>query len=112
MKLLVKLTILAALITTAFGCATSDKQFEMRLQPPTDFDKAYMRYQEQEGQKIIVIAVDPDGTWAYGHDQNRETIEEAAKNAAINCDLARKKHKVHTKAKIFAINDEIVYYND
>ena len=31
MKLLVKLTILAALIATAFGCATSDKHFDVYL---------------------------------------------------------------------------------
>lgn len=114
MKLIAKLTLLAILISTAFGCATSGTQYETRLRPPKDFDKTYMRYLEEKGNKVLVIAVDPDGTWAYAYDKNRATLKEAAENAAIRCDIARKhqKHQVHNKAKLFAVNDEIVYYNN
>ena len=67
----------------------------------------------------MVVAVDPiplgitrEPNWAFGYDDSRATLEEAAKNAAIKCDKARKKHKVFAKGKIFAINDEVIYYND
>ena len=63
------------------------------------------------GQKVMVVAVDPTGEWSFGYDDNRATLEEAAKNAATKCDKEREERKVFTKAKLFAVNNEIVYYN-
>lgn len=71
----------------------------------------YMRYLEEPANKVFVVAVDPDGTWAFGYDFGMETVEEAADSAMEKCDVARERHGVHTEASIFAINDEIVYYN-
>ncbi len=109
MKLFVKFALLAALLSTVFGCTTPGETFEVLLAPPDSFNAVFMRYKETPGQKVIVVAVDPGGRWAYGYDHTRSTLEEAARRAAIKCDKAREKHNVFTKAKIFAINDTVIY---
>lgn len=112
MKLFLKALVLAVALMTLFGCSTmTDEQYETRLQPPESFNPIFLRYKELAGNKVIVVAVDPGGHWAFGYDHGRDTLQEAAENAAIKCDKARKKYKVYTKAKIFAVNDEVVYYD-
>jgi len=109
MKILIKIALLSALLSTVFGCATGT--YETRLRPPDAFNPIFLKYKELPGQKVMVVAVDISGQWAFGYDVNRGTLEEAAQNAAVKCDKARKKLQVFAKAKLFAVNDEIVYYN-
>ena len=113
MKKLIKLFIASALLLSIFGCATpsSDEKYETRLRPSEDFNPIWLRYQEQPGQKIMVIAIDMDNNWAYGYDHGRDTLTEAAETATIKCDKAREKHKVFTKSKLFAVNNDIIYYD-
>jgi len=115
MKPFIKLLLLSAVLATLFGCAS--EPYETRYAPPDAFNPVFLRYKEMLGQKVMVVAIDPaplgidrEPNWAFGYDDSRATLEEAAENAAIKCDKARKKHKVFAKGKIFAINDEIVYY--
>lgn len=110
MKTFVKIAVFAALLATAFGCASGD--YETRLRPPDEINPVFMRYKELPGQKVFVVAVDPTGQWAFGYDHGRDTLEEAARNAAVKCDKAREKHKVFSKAKLFAVNNEVVYYDN
>ncbi len=110
MKLFIKFSLLAALFTSLFGCANTGS-FETRLAPPEEFNTTFLKYQKLAGEKVMVIAVDPGGHWAYGYDHSRETVQQAAENAAFKCDEARKKHEVYTKAKIFAVNNDIIYYD-
>jgi len=111
MKKLITLLLLSLLLSALCGCATTDEKYETLLRPPDAFNPVYLRYQELEGEKIMVVAIDMGGHWAFGYDHDRDTLAEAAENAAIKCDKARKKHKVFTKAKLFAVNDEVVYYD-
>lgn len=110
MKTFIKAALLFALLTTVFGCASGT--YESRLAPPDAFNPVFMHYKELPGQKVMMIAVDPTGVWAFGFDYDRATIEEAAQNATIKCDKAREKYSVFNKATPFAINDEIVYYKN
>ncbi|MDD3277109.1 MAG: hypothetical protein PHP93_08685 [Kiritimatiellales bacterium] len=110
MKNFIKVAVLSALLATVFGCASGT--YETRLDPPDAFNPIFMQYKDLPGQKIMVIAVDLTGQWAFGYDGGRATLEEAAENAAIKCDKARDKHQVFTTAKLFAVNDEIVYYKN
>ncbi len=112
MKLFVKFALLTALLFTLFGCATSGDKFEVRLAPPDAFNPTFLRYKRLPGEKIMTVAVDPGGRWAFGYAHSGETLRNVAEKAAVKCDKARKKYKVFTKAKIFAINDEIVYYDE
>jgi hypothetical protein len=112
MKSLIKLVLIFVLLSTIYGCATSGGNYETRLPPPEAMNPVFMRYKQLPGQKVFVVAVDPNTQWAFGYDHSRETLEEAAQNAAIKCDNAREKHKVFSKARLFAVNDEIVYYNE
>jgi len=109
MKTLVKIALLSALLSTVFGCASGT--YETRLPPPNAFNPTFIKYKELPGQKVMVVAVDQTGQWACGFDHSRATLEEAARNAATKCDIGRKKNQVLSKAKLFAVNDEIVYYN-
>lgn len=111
MKKLLKIALLFALLSTLYGCASSGEKFETRLAPPDAFNPYFIGYQQFSGQKVMVVAVDPTGQWAYGIGHDKKTLEEAAQEAAVKCDKEREKHKVYAKAKLFAINDEIVYYN-
>ena len=111
MKTLLKVALLSALLSTLYGCASSGEKFETRLAPPNAFSPYFLQYTKLPGQKVMVVAVDPTGQWAFGMDYNRATLEEAAQSAAVKCDKERKKHTIFSKAKLFAVNDEIVYYN-
>ena len=111
MKLLIKCSLLVALLISVFGGASTDGTYETRLAPPEDFNPTFMEYKKLPGQKVMVIAIDPGGYWAYGYDHGRSNTREAAEAAAIKCDDARKQYVVHNKAKIFAINNDIIYYD-
>ena len=112
MKMLIRLLLLSALFFAVCGCATPDgDKVDIRVRPPDAFNPIFMRYKELPGQKIMVISIDTEGQWAFGYDHGRDTLEEAAETAAIKCDKARKKFMVRTEAKLFAVNDEIVYYD-
>lgn len=109
MKKITGIALLSALLISVFGCASGN--YETRLAPPEDMSPVFMRYKELPGQKVFVVAVDPNGQWAFGYDHSRETLAEAAKNAAEKCDKAREKFSIFAKAKLYAINDEVVYFN-
>lgn len=111
MKPLVTFTLLATMAALISGCAGIE-DYEARLRPPDALNPVFMRYKELAGQKVFVVAVDPTGNWAFGYDHGRDTLKEAAHNAAVKCDKAREKYEVFNKAKRFAINDEVVYYDN
>jgi len=112
MKLLIKTVLLVTLLATLFGCASSGDKFEARLAPPDEFNLKFQQYKQLPGEKAMVIAVDPGGRWAFGFDHSQSDVQEAAKNAATKCDTAREKFGVFTKGKLFAVNDEVVYYDE
>jgi hypothetical protein len=109
MKALIKISILSVLLSTVCGCVGGS--YEIRLPPPEALNPVFLRYKELPGQKVFVVAVDQTGQWAFGYDHSRTNLQEAAQNAAVKCDKARKKHQVFAKAKLFAINNEVVYYD-
>jgi len=109
MKMFIKFALLSALLITVYGCASGT--YETRLSPPGEFNPIFLRYKELPGQKVMVVAVDPTGEWAFGYDYGRDNLEDAAKAAAEKCDKSRFDFKVFSKAKLFAVNDEIVYYD-
>lgn len=109
MKSSIKIILLSVLLAVVCGCASG--KYETRIAPPDSMNPVFMRYKELPGQKVFVVAVDPTGQWAFGYDHSRATLEEAALNAAAKCDAAREKHQVFSKARLFAVNDEVVYYN-
>jgi hypothetical protein len=111
MKALVKIALLSILLSTVYGCASSGEKFEVRIPPPDAFNPIFLRYKEMPGQKVMVVAIDPTGQWAFGYDDNCGTLEEAARSATMKCDQEREKYQVFAKARLFAVNDEIVYYN-
>jgi hypothetical protein len=109
MKTFIKIAFLSAMLATVYGCASGT--YETRIAPPEALNPIFMRYQELPGQKVFVVAVDPTGQWAFGYDHDRETLQEAAESAAVKCDKAREKHQVFTKAKLYAINNDVVYFD-
>lgn len=117
MKTFIKFALLSAVLMTLCGC--SSEPYETRYAPPDAFSPVFLRYKEMPGQKVMVVAIDPkplgvlrEPNWTFGYDDSRATLEEATTNAMIKCEKARKKHKVFAEAKIFAINDEVIYFNN
>jgi hypothetical protein len=110
MKSLIKIVLLSVLLSSVYGCASSGEKFETRLRPPDAFNPYYLAYTKLPGQKVMVVAVDLDGKWAFGYSGAKETVEEAAESATKDCDKRRDQMNIHAKAKLFAVNDEIVYY--
>lgn len=111
MKKLIPLLILSVTLSLLAGCAT-DGEYETRLRPPDAFNPVFYRYQQLQGQKIMVVAIDPGEHWAFGYDHGRGSIEEATEAATLKCNEARRKYSVFTQAKIFAVNDDVVYYDN
>ena len=109
MKSLIKIVLLSVLLSSVYGCASSGKQHEIRLRPPEAFNTYYLGYTKLQEPKVCVIAVDASGEWAFGYSAGT-TLEDAAQKATVSCDQQRDKFKIFTKAKLFAVNDEIVYY--
>ena len=108
MKMLLKLGLSAVALLLVFGCATESK---LRLIPPDDMNKPFMRYKDLPGEKVFVCAIDATGAWTYAYDYGRATHEEAAITAAERCDKMRKKIDVKSKARLFAVNNEVVYFD-
>lgn len=112
MKKMLAFAMMSVLLSLLTGCAsTGGKMTEARIAPPPAMDRIYAQYKELPGNKVFVVAADADGRWAYGYDSGRETVEEAARNAAAQCDAMRKNAKVLARPKLFAINNKVVYYN-
>jgi hypothetical protein len=101
--------ILVSMLLAVTGCKSSD--YQTRIDPPDAFSPVFLGYKDVPTNKVMVIAVDPVGQWAYGYEHSCATLEEAAEKAAIKCDQERLKFGVFNKARLFAINDEIVYYD-
>jgi hypothetical protein len=112
MRMLMRFAILSVLLSVLFGCASSGgKQLESRLPPPAAMDRIFLKYKDLPGEKVFVVAVDRDGRWTYGYDYDRASVEEAARNAAAQCDASRKSLNIFARAKLFAVNNNVVYYN-
>ena len=111
MKKAFSLLILFTAIGILSGCASMGPS-NARIAPPEEFNVEFLKYQNAPGEKVLVLAVDVDGNWAYGFDHSESSLEEAAKNAARNCDAARTENKVITTGKLFAVNNDVVYYKN
>ena len=66
-------------------------------------------YSEKAGNKVFILAVDPDGKFAFGYDFGKATVKEAAKTAVEQCDASRKAFGIQSKPYVYAINDKVVY---
>ncbi len=111
MKKLVKALVLLALGSIVYGCSSA-REFKTHRPPPDAFNTYYMQYTKLPGQKVCVLAVDGDGSWAFGYESGRATLEQATERAVKDCNEQRRLRKVMSKPHLFAVNDEIVYYKD
>ncbi|MFA5689331.1 MAG: hypothetical protein WC959_09335 [Kiritimatiellales bacterium] len=109
MKLLIKVGLSVAALLLVYGCAS--KNAVCRLMPPEEMNGPFLRYKDLPGEKVFVCAVDPSGAWTFAYDYDRATTEEAAKTAAERCDVQREKIGVLNKGKLYAVNNEVVYFD-
>lgn len=111
MKSFVPWSVFALVVSMLFGCSTASKNIQSRWDPPDEFNAFFLKYKALPGEKMLVLAVDPNGGWASGFDYDCNTLQEAAENATARCNECRKKMHVFTKARVFAINNEVVYHD-
>ena len=85
------------------GSATADVQV-----PPASHAKL-TDYFAQPTNKVFVIAIDPGGDFSWGYGYGKSTVKEAATVAVEQCDAARAEQGILTKARLYAINNRVVY---
>jgi len=106
MKVFAKFLTVSVGLAVIAGCA-SNSVYVPRV--PTKVQAQLLDYFEQPNNKVFVLAVDPSGQYAYGFDQGKSTLKEAAKVAVEMCDANRKFYGIFAKPYIYAINDKVVY---
>ena len=106
MKVFGKFLAVSVGLVVVAGCASN-----MVYVPtvPAKVQAQLIDYFEQPDNKVFVLAVDPGGEYAFGFDQGKSTLKEAAKVAVEMCDANRKAHGIFAKPYIYAINDKVVY---
>jgi hypothetical protein len=106
MKVLTKWLCAGVFVAFLAGCA-SDVVYVPEL--PTHAKTLYMEYQSQPGNKVFVVAVDPNGDFAVGYDSGKATTKEAYEAALAQCNENRKAYGVLNAPHVYAINDKVVY---
>ncbi len=106
MKVLTRILSVVAILALVAGCA-SDGVYVPSL--PTHAQALYMDYQSQPGNKVFVVAVDPNGDFAVGYEFGKATKKEAYQAALAECNANRAAYGVIGKAQVYAINDKVVY---
>ncbi len=109
MKEFAKFSLIAVLLSVVYGCASDG--IAPKPMPPEAMNPVFLHYKELPEEKVFVLAIDPTGEWAFGYEHSQKSLEEAAKKAAIKCDREREKFKVFAKPTIFAINNDVIYYD-
>lgn len=105
MKVLGKILCVGMVVTLIAGCA-SDVYVP---QLPPHAQAKLLDYFEQPNNKVFVIAVDPNGDFAYGYDYGKATTREAFIVAKEKCEASREELGVLCPPNIYAINDTVVY---
>lgn len=105
MKVLARVFVGLVVSLLISGCAS--KAYIPTIPPEA---KAHIReYNEKEGNKVFILAVDPSGQFAFGYDYGKATVKEAAKLAVEQCDASREAFGVLSKPYVYAINGKVVY---
>lgn len=95
------------LIVTA--CAGQKTQFTPL--PPEEMNMSFLRYKEAAGKKAYALAADPSGPWAFAYSFSKSSQAEADEEALRRCNTVRTKYDVLSKPRLFAQDNEVVYYN-
>ena len=108
MKVLAKLMCVGMFVALVAGCA-SDGPYVPAL--PTHAQAQYLDYQSKPGNKVFVVAIDPNGDFAVGYDYGKADRKEAYQSALAKCNANRKVYGVLSEPHVYAINDNVVYEN-
>jgi len=108
MKLLAKGFVLLGMGVVFAGCATQNNEVYVPRVPAVAKSKL-LDYYEQSGEKVFLIAVDPDGKAAVGYAYGKATQAEAYTEAIRNCDESRRASGVLSRPYFYAINNVVVY---
>ena len=106
MKVFAKFLAVSLSLVVVAGCASSTVYIP---KVPVKVQAQLLDYFEFPENKVFVLAVDPNGDYAFGIGQGKATIKDAAKVATEMCDANRKSREVFAKPYIYAINDKVVY---
>jgi len=106
MKVFMKFLAVSIGLAVVAGCASSTVYVP---KVPSKVQAQLLNYFELSDNKVFVLAVDPNGDYAFGFDQGKSTLKEAAKVATEMCDANRRARGVFAKPYIYAINDKVVY---
>ena len=106
MKTFVRFLSVFVIVAVVAGCA-SDTAYIPKI--PALAQAKLLDYFEQPDNKAFIIAIDPNGDYAFGYDYGRSTLRAAVKVAIKKCDAGRKNRGVAARPYIYALNDRVVY---
>jgi len=106
MKAVIKGFCAMAVVSILAGCASSGV-FVPKV--PVKAQMKILEYNERANNKVFILAVDPNGQFAYGSASGKSTLKEAAKVAVKMCDEGRVSKGITGKPYIYAINGKVVY---
>jgi hypothetical protein len=106
MKVPAKFLFVSVIVAMLAGCA-SDHVYIPKV--PNHAQAKLLDYFEQPDQKVFVIAIDPNGDYAFGYDFGKSSLKEAAKVAVEKCDANRESHGIVGRPYIYAINNKVVF---
>jgi hypothetical protein len=106
MKAVAKFLCVGMAVAFIAGCA-SDVVYVPKV--PQKAQAALLDYYDQPDNKVFVIAIDPNGDYAFGYDYGKATTKEAAQVAAEMCQSNSEAAGVLAKPYVYAINNKVVY---
>ena len=107
MKVLAKISCVALMAAVFAGCASKDHAFIPKI--PAEAQAKLLDYFEQPDNKVFIIAIDPNGDYAYGYEYGAPTLKEAAKVAVEKCDASREASGIIARPYVYALNNKVVY---
>lgn len=106
MKVLAKIFVVSIIASVLAGCASNSAY----VPPIPPMAKAQLlEYFKQPDNKVFIIAVDPNGEFAYGSGYGKSTVKQAAKVAVDQCDAGRQAYGIGGQPYVYAINNKVVY---
>ena len=106
MKSVIKSFCAMAVVSILAGCA-SNGVFVPKV--PVKAQMKILEYNDLADNKVFILAVDPNGQFAYGSASGKATLKEAAAAAVEMCDGSRAAKGIVGKPYIYAINGKVVY---
>ncbi|MDH3981491.1 MAG: hypothetical protein OES84_01175 [Kiritimatiellaceae bacterium] len=106
MKVLARVFVVMSVAGLFSGCASKTAYIPSI---PPKAQATILEYNELPENKVFIIAVNPNGEYAYGMASGKSSLKEAAKEALEQCEAGIVAYGIGVKPYVYAINNKVVY---